>query len=98
MIDRFEIIDHVSPRPEAERILFCDGTGGKLFRAEADLELSHWRPNRTPADYRAGTSTEICFRFLDDPRPGESAHTRTPRTITAPHPLPLPTPLAMELA
>ncbi len=70
MIDRFEIIDHGSPRPEAERILFCDGTGGKLFRTETDLELSHWRPNRTPAEYRAGTSTEICFRFLDDSRPG----------------------------
>ena len=26
MIDRFEIIDHVSPRPDAEHILFCDGT------------------------------------------------------------------------
>lgn len=70
MIDRFEIIDHDSLRPKAERILFCDGTGGKLFRADTDLELSHWRPNLTPAEYRAGTSTEICFRFLDDPRPG----------------------------
>lgn len=70
MIDRFEIIDHDSPRPKAERILFCDGTGGKLFRDDTDLELSHWRPNRTPAEYRAGTSTEICFRFLDNPRPG----------------------------
>lgn len=70
MIDRFEILDHDSPRPEAERILFCDGSGGKLFRADTDLELSHWRPNLTPAEYRAGTSTEICFRFLDNPRPG----------------------------
>ena len=70
MIDRFEIIDYESPRPEAERILFCDGTGGKLFQPETDLELSHWRPNCTPAEYRAGTSTEICFRFLDNPRPG----------------------------
>ena len=70
MIDRFEIIGHDDPRPEAERIIFCDGTGGSLFRAETDLELSHWRPNRTPNEYRAGTSTEICFRFLDNPRPG----------------------------
>ena len=70
MIDRFEIIDHDSPRPEAECILFCDGTGGKLFRDDTDLELSHWRPNRTPAEYRAGTSTEICYRFLGNPRPG----------------------------
>jgi hypothetical protein len=33
--------------------------------------LSHWRPNRTPPAYRAGTSTEICFRFLDAPLPGD---------------------------
>lgn len=70
MIDRFEIVGPGSPRPQADRILFCDGTGGDLFRAGNDLELSHWRPNRTPAEYRAGTSTEICFRFLDRPRPG----------------------------
>jgi len=70
MIDRFEIVSHGSPRPVAERIIFCDGTGGSAFRPETDLELSHWRPNRTPAQYRAGTSTEICFRFLETPRPG----------------------------
>src|SRR5579863_378910 len=70
MIDRFEIIGHDSPRPTADRIVFCDGTGGRHFHSGTDLELSHWRPNRTPAEYRAGTSTEICFRFLDNPRPG----------------------------
>lgn len=70
MIDRFEIISHDSPRPDAQQIIFCDGTGGSLFQPETDLELSHWRPNKTPAEYRAGTSTEICFRFLDNPRPG----------------------------
>lgn len=70
MIDRFEIINHDSPRPDADHIIFCDGTGGGLFRPNTDLELSHWRPNCTPAEYRAGTSTEICFRFLDNPRPG----------------------------
>ncbi len=69
MIDRFEIIGHDSPRPSAEHILFCDGTGGQIFRLATDLELSHWRPNCTPAEYRAGTSTEICYRFLDTPRP-----------------------------
>ena len=70
MVERFEIVESTSSRPDAERVIFCDGTGGKLFRPETDLELSHWRPNRTPAEYRAGTSTEICFRFLDNPRPG----------------------------
>jgi len=69
MIDRFEIIGHGSPRPNAERIIFCDGTGGEIYQAETDLELSHWRPNCTPGEYRAGTSTEICYRFLDAPRP-----------------------------
>ena len=70
MIHRFEIVSSTSARPDADQIIFCDGTGGRLFRAETDLELSHWRPNRTPAEFRAGTSTEICFRFLDNPRPG----------------------------
>ena len=70
MIKQFEIIGPKSIRPNAEQIIFCDGTGGSHFRADTDLELSHWRPNRTPSDYRAGTSTEICFRFLDNPRPG----------------------------
>jgi hypothetical protein len=69
-INRFEIVGHNSPRPEAERIIFCDGTGGSIFRPDTDLELSHWRPNRTSPEYRAGTSTEICFRFLDNPPPG----------------------------
>ncbi len=67
MIERFQVIGHDDPRPRAERIIFCDGTGGRLFRQETDLELSHWRPNVTPTEYRAGTSTEICFRFLDAP-------------------------------
>lgn len=70
MIERFEIVTEGSQRPDAERVIFCDGTGGDLFRTGADLELSHWRPNRTPREFRAGTSTEICFRFLDHPLPG----------------------------
>lgn len=70
MLQRFEIINSESRRPDADHIIFCDGSGGRLFRSESDLELSHWRPNQTPAEYLAGTSTEICFRFLDQPRPG----------------------------
>jgi hypothetical protein len=70
MIDRFEIIGHSSRRPDAEHIIFCDGTGGEHYRPETDLELSHWRPNGTPTGYRAPTSTAICYRFLDAPRAG----------------------------
>ena len=70
MIDRFEVLSSGATRPDAQRVIFCDGTDGKLFRYETDLELSHWRPNTTPTAYRAGTSTEICFRFLDNPSPG----------------------------
>lgn len=73
LIDRFEIVAHDSPRPQTEQIIFCDGTGGSLYQTETDLELSHWRPNKTPAEFRAGTSTEICFRFLDNPWPGNWA-------------------------
>jgi hypothetical protein len=70
LINRFEIVGNDSPRPESDAIIFCDGTGGNLFRPDTDLELSHWRPNQAPVEYRAGTSTEICYRFLDRPRPG----------------------------
>lgn len=70
MVSRFEIIDFGASRPDAERILFCDGTAS-FYNPETDLDLSHWRPNRTPAEYRAGTSTEICFRFVHRPRPGD---------------------------
>lgn len=44
MIDRFEILGHDSdsPRSEADKIIFCDGTSGRLFHPETDLELSHW--------------------------------------------------------
>jgi hypothetical protein len=71
MIDRFLILDHDTSRPDAEHVIYCDGSGGGMFREDKDLDLSHWRPNRTPTAYRADTSTEICFRFLDDPVPGE---------------------------
>jgi hypothetical protein len=70
MLSRFEIVTSGSPRPDAEKIIFCDGSGGRLFRPQTDLELSHWRPNRTPPQYRGDTSTAACFRFLDQPQPG----------------------------
>ncbi|MBL8848428.1 MAG: hypothetical protein JNG89_02040 [Planctomycetaceae bacterium] len=68
MISRFEIVASNSPRPKAEHIIFCDGSGGRLFNPATDLELSHWRPNQTPPEYRGDTSTEACFRFLGHPR------------------------------
>lgn len=39
MIERFQIIDHDSPRPDVDHIVFCDGTGGAIFRPETDLRI-----------------------------------------------------------
>ncbi|MBA3814476.1 MAG: hypothetical protein H0X26_08355 [Alphaproteobacteria bacterium] len=44
--------------------IYVDGTAGEDFREGIDIELSHWIPNRTEDRYKAGTSTEICFKFL----------------------------------
>ena len=35
-----------------------------VFAKAIDLELSHWVPNRTPAKFKADTSTEICMNFV----------------------------------
>lgn len=53
-------------RPKSKCTIFVDGTAEDNFRENIDIELSHWIPNRTPEKYKAGTSTEICFNFLDD--------------------------------
>jgi len=45
MIDRFEIVGRASPRPDTERIIFCDGTGGGIYRPETD-------PDWTRMDFR----------------------------------------------
>ena len=60
----FHIVGSRSPRPAAGRVIFCDGGVDATFREEADVELSHWIPNRTPARFKADTSTEICFEFV----------------------------------
>lgn len=52
--------------PSAQCTLFVDGTAGTHFREERDVELSHWLPNRTEDRYKAGTSTEICFKYLEE--------------------------------
>jgi hypothetical protein len=58
-------------RPASKQTIFADGSADDSFRPGLDLELSHWVPNRTPARYKADTSTEICLRFVADPMPGE---------------------------
>lgn len=51
-------------RPTSARTLYVDGTAGTSFRDGIDGELSHWHPNKTEDQYKAGTSTEICFKYL----------------------------------
>ena len=52
------------PRPAAARVAFCDGGVDASYRDGVDIELSHWIPNRTPAAFKAATSTEIALRFV----------------------------------
>ncbi len=46
-----------------ERRFFVDGTS-PAFRADLDIELSHWNPNNTDDRYRADSSTEIALNYL----------------------------------
>lgn len=66
-VPRFHVLGSERPAPPSERTLFVDGSAGSGFRSDADLELSHWVPTRTPERWAADTSTEICIRFLEDP-------------------------------
>lgn len=52
-------------RPESQCSIYVDGTAGEEFREGIDIELSHWVPNRTEKQYKAGTSTEICLKYLE---------------------------------
>jgi hypothetical protein len=55
--------------PPSSATLFCDGTAAPgAFRPRADLELSHWVPNRSPAEWKADSSTEMCLRFVEKHR------------------------------
>ncbi|MBX9621506.1 MAG: hypothetical protein K2X28_05715 [Alphaproteobacteria bacterium] len=54
-----------SKRPESQCAIYVDGTAGEEFRESIDIELSHWVPNRTEKRYKAGTSTEICLKYID---------------------------------
>ncbi|MBY0273104.1 MAG: hypothetical protein K2X02_06860 [Alphaproteobacteria bacterium] len=61
----FYIKGSKSKRPESQCAIYVDGTAGEEFREDFDIELSHWVPNRTESQYKAGTSTEICFKYLE---------------------------------
>lgn len=62
---RFYIEGSPGTRPYSQCSIYVDGTAGDKFREGMDVELSHWVPNRTEDCYKAGTSTEICFKFLE---------------------------------
>ncbi|MBX9786987.1 MAG: hypothetical protein K2Y08_06585 [Alphaproteobacteria bacterium] len=62
---RFYIKGSKSKRPQSQCAIYVDGTAGEEFREGIDIELSHWVPNRTENQYKAGTSTEICFKYLN---------------------------------
>ncbi|MCO4782375.1 MAG: hypothetical protein KC646_08620 [Candidatus Cloacimonetes bacterium] len=48
-----------------KKCIFVDGTS-TLIDYDKDLELSHWIPNQTPKQYKADTSTQVCFNFIKD--------------------------------
>jgi len=61
----FYIEGSQAQRPLSRGTLYVDGAADEKYRDGIDQELSHWLPNRTGDRFKAGTSTEICFRFLD---------------------------------
>src|SRR5262245_30864711 len=58
------VLGSCRPRPVSAGTIFADGSADETFRERIDLELSHWLPNRTPPEFKADTSTEICMRFV----------------------------------
>jgi hypothetical protein len=71
MIPTYHVPGGGLARPASKQTIFADGSADDSFRPGLDVELSHWVPNRTPARYKADTSTEICLRFVADPLPGD---------------------------
>lgn len=65
--DRFFIEGSRGPRPDADCVIYADGAGAGRLRPGVDIELSHWVPNRTDAQFKADTSTEICLRYASSP-------------------------------
>lgn len=62
----FYIKGSSEPRPDAKKVIFCDGALDGTFREGVDLELSHWIPNQTPQAFKADSSTEISMKFVAD--------------------------------
>src|SRR6478735_7343784 len=65
--DRFYIEGTTHPRPDAARVIYADGAGAGRVRSGTDIELSHWVPNQTAAEFKADSSTEICLRYAGSP-------------------------------
>jgi hypothetical protein len=64
--DRFHIAGSKWARPDAARVIYADGAGAGE-PAAGDVELSHWAPNQTAAEYKADRSTEIRLRYASSP-------------------------------
>jgi hypothetical protein len=64
VIPHFFITGSQAERPASQKTIFADGSADATYRPGVDMELSHWLPNRTPAAYKADTSTEICMNFV----------------------------------
>lgn len=47
------------------RVIYVDGIDHGTFEKGVDMDLSHWAGNRTPKAYKADTSTECCFKYLE---------------------------------
>lgn len=47
------------------RVIYVDGIDHETFEKGVDMDLSHWAGNWTPKDYKANTSTECCFKYLE---------------------------------
>jgi uncharacterized protein DUF6687 len=63
---RFHFAEPGVAMPPTTATLYVDGTApAGALRPRADLELSHWVPNRSPAEWKADSSTEMCLRFAE---------------------------------
>jgi hypothetical protein len=68
VVPRYFITGGSEPMPDADRVIYADGSAGSMYRPGIDMELSHWVPNDTPRRWAADTSTATCLRFASDPQ------------------------------